>query len=340
VLALLLAAAAVPLHPTTGLWFGIATIVTVFVVVDRTSRLRLAGAGLGLAGAAVWLVFAGPLRGSLIVMDSAWLEALAQKDYLFPTEWEAETWGLNVVSLVTIALLYWTRRRTGLSTAAESGLAASMGVLFLVFLAALPFVHWRVALAVQLQVSRALWVLDFVAVALLVWWLVEAPWPRLAGSPQPVRRWMVLLIAVAATARGAYVTFVERAGDPILTIDVPQDDWGRAMTWLEATPTDTHVLADSGHAWRYGTSVRVAAGRDVYLEESKDAALALYSRETAARVLGRIRQLDDFSRLTPRRALELGASGDLDYLVTEAELKLPVAFRSGRITVYRLRPAR
>ena len=39
--------------------------------------------------------------------------------------------------------------------------------------------------------------------------------------------------------------------------------------------------ADSGHAWRYGTSVRVSGGRDVFLEETKDSAVAIYSRDVA-----------------------------------------------------------
>ena len=58
------------------------------------------------------------------------------------------------------------------------------------------------------------------------------------------------------------------------------------------------MLADPGHAWKYGTSVRVAGERDVYLEEVKDVALALYSRDVAMRVLGRIQ---DAPALIPSR---------------------------------------
>jgi hypothetical protein len=41
--------------------------------------------------------------------------------------------------------------------------------------------------------------------------------------------------------------------------------------------------------------------------------------------------------LTPDRARQLAAEYDLDYLVTEQTLDLPIAFRSGRITIYRLK---
>ena len=59
------------------------------------------------------------------------------------------------------------------------------------------------------------------------------------------------------------------------------------MRWLARQPADVHVLADPGHAWKYGTSVRVAAERDVLLEEVKDSALAIYSRDVAVRVVER-----------------------------------------------------
>jgi hypothetical protein len=346
-LAAALALAAVPLHPTTGLWFGGATMVTMFVAEPRTRRAVTVSAVIA-AAAGAWAVVAGPLQGRLVVMDSAWLESLARKDYLFPTDWSIGTWLTNLLYPAAIGALFHVRRRTGVVTDPERGLMAAMAVLFLLFLGSLPFTQARIALAVQLQVPRALWLLDFVATALLVWLVVEGPWqrrvreatgpagPRRAGP----RRWAVALVAALALARGAYVTFVERQGDPLLTIDVPDDDWGRAMRWLDArTPVDAFVLADPGHAWRYGSSVRMAARRDVYLEEVKDSALGMYSPELARRVLRRIQAVDDFSRLTAGRALELSQAEGLDYLVTESALDLPVAHRAGRLAVYRLSPA-
>ena len=88
------------------------------------------------------------------------------------------------------------------------------------------------------------------------------------------------------------------------------------MDWLKQQPLDTHVLADPGHAWKYGTSVRVAAERDVFLEETKDSALAIYSRDVAMRVTERSRAIGDFATLSAERGLELARRYDLDYLVT------------------------
>jgi hypothetical protein len=110
------------------------------------------------------------------------------------------------------------------------------------------------------------------------------------------------------------------------------------MAWLRRQPLGTHVLADPSHAWRQATSVRVAAGRDVYLEEVKDTAMAMYSRRVAMRVAERIGALGDFGALTPASARALAARFDLDVLVTEATLDLPVAYRNTRFSIYRLRP--
>ena len=109
------------------------------------------------------------------------------------------------------------------------------------------------------------------------------------------------------------------------------------MDWLRAQPLGVHVLADPGHAWRYGSSVRIAAARDVFLEEVKDAAVGMYSRDVAMRVLTRTRAIDDFTALTPSRARALAREYDIDYLVTEATLDLPVAYANEKFRIYRLR---
>ncbi|MGE3404483.1 MAG: hypothetical protein AB7K63_17970, partial [Vicinamibacterales bacterium] len=92
-----------------------------------------------------------------------------------------------------------------------------------------------------------------------------------------------------------------------------------------------------GHAWKHGTSVRVSAGRDVFLEEVKDSALAIYSRDVAHRVVERTQAVGDFTRLTADRALELAGQYDLDYLVTTSELSLPLAYSNREFHIYRLR---
>lgn len=109
------------------------------------------------------------------------------------------------------------------------------------------------------------------------------------------------------------------------------------MAWLRRQPRDTHVLADPGHGWKYGTSVRVSAERDVLLEEVKDSALAIYSREVAVRVVDRTQSVGDFASLTAEHARELARRYDLDFLVTESDLALPLAYSNAQFRIYSLR---
>jgi hypothetical protein len=131
--------------------------------------------------------------------------------------------------------------------------------------------------------------------------------------------------------------FVEHARRPVVRLDLAADQWRDAMTWLATTPVSVHVLADPGHAWKYGSSVRVAAARDVFLEEAKDSAFAIYSRDTAMRVIERTREIGDFERLTAARARDLASRYDLDYLVVDRPFDLPVAYRNQRFAIYSLK---
>jgi hypothetical protein len=70
----------------------------------------------------------------------------------------------------------------------------------------------------------------------------------------------------------------------------------------------------------------------------KDAAMAMYSRRVAIRVAERIAALGDFDALTPTAARSLAERYDLDLLVTERGLDLPLAYRNARFSIYRLRP--
>jgi hypothetical protein len=108
------------------------------------------------------------------------------------------------------------------------------------------------------------------------------------------------------------------------------------MHWISKTPADTHVLADPGHAWKYGSSVRAAGERDVYLEEVKDLALALYSRDVAVEALRRISDARGFDSLTPEQLRALAARYDLDVLVSDRDVALPVVYRNGQFHVYSL----
>jgi hypothetical protein len=282
---------------------------------------------LAVAGGAVIL---GPLRDRMVIMDPAWTAVLATKDYVFPTAWPAGAWLTNLAYPIVTLAIFRARARAGVTVPREAAVVAGAVALAGVFLLSLPFVAWRLALAVQLQVSRVFWMLDVLTTVYVLWWIAEAP-----GRRPLVRRAAFLVLAAAATTRGVYVTYVEQ-DRAVVRPDLPRDEWTAAMTWLAGTPESTHVLADPGHAWKYGSSVRVAARRDVLLEEVKDSAMAMYGRAVARRVAERTDAIGDFQALTPERALALARAYDLDYLVTERPLSLPIAYRNSRFTIHLL----
>jgi hypothetical protein len=322
------------IHPTTGAWFTIALGAAMLATDGLPRRLALGG-GAAAAALAAWAIGAGPLRGALVTMDAEWLEAFRNKDYVFPNEWSVGTWALNLAGPVMIAAGYWMRRRAGLTAAREG--AFVMGVLALVplFLLSLPFIASKVALAVQLQVSRIFWVQDVIGSLYLIWMLAEG-----ASSAVSWRRAAAVasVMAVAATARGLYIGIVEHPERGIVELDLPRDDWHDMMRWLQTTAPDTHVLADAGHAWRYGSSVRVAGLRDVYLEEVKDTAMSLYSRDVATRVVSRIRRLDSQDAWTEASLNALAIDAGLTLVVTERRFDLPLAYENARFRAYRLAP--
>ena len=331
-LALVVAAVAGLLHPMIGLWFviwvGVAS-----VVADSRTRLVVSGAILaGLATVAVMVIW-GPLQGQLVQMDETWLAVLVSKDYLFPNDWPLVTWLVNLGYGAAIGAIYWYRRSAVGVSARETGLVVGCGVLLLIFIVSLPLVAAGVALAVQIQIGRIFWMLDFFCTTYVVWLLIESP-PRL--SSVHVRYASLVLLAVGAIARGSYVTWVEYPDRALIEAQVPSSDWQRVMDWSSRTVPGTNLLVDPGHAWRYGTSVRVAAQRDVYLEEVKDAGTAIYSRGIAERVSERIQDLGDFTALTAPRARALARKYDLHYLITRHRVALPIAHRSAPFIVYNL----
>jgi hypothetical protein len=330
VLVLVLVAGA--LHPTTGLWFVLWLGVAALVAEPRLRRpLLLGAAGCGLVTA--WALWSGPLAGRLVRMDAEWLGTLASKDYLFPLTWPWVTWLVNLGYIPIIYFIYRRRRAAGLIVPRETALVAGCLALVLVFLALLPFNPVRIALAIQLQPARIFWMLDFLAVIYVVWAAAEA----LAPSGARARTVAAALIALSA-ARGSYVMFVEFPDRRIAQIDVNDDDWGRAMAWARASEPGSGWLAAPDHAARYGTSVRVAGHRDVFVEAIKDAAVGMYDRSVALRTRDRVEALGAFPELSPDRARSLADEYAIDYLVTEQTLDLPLAFSSGRIRVYRLTP--
>jgi len=143
------------------------------------------------------------------------------------------------------------------------------------------------------------------------------------------------VMAVLAVVRGAYVMRVEFPNRPLFETGVP-GDWGRIAAWVQATPKDSGFLADPMHAARYGTSLRMAAARDVLVEGTKDAAIGMYDRTIAFRTRDRLRELGDVSVLSVEQVRTLGHEHGLSYFVTEQQVPLPLAFEAGTIRVYRI----
>jgi hypothetical protein len=185
----------------------------------------------------------------------------------------------------------------------------------------------RFALPVQLQIPRVFWLVDFVAIVYAIG----------AIGRRRVAIAVASLLVAASVSRGVYVMTVEHPERGLFAIHLPESPWEGAMAWVRQQPVDTHVVADPGHAWRYGTSVRVSAERDVLVEDVKDSALAIYSRDVAVRYLERTRAIGDFNGLTADAARQLAARYDLDYLVTENDLPLPVSYRNQQFKIYALK---
>ena len=328
--ALALVAVGFAVHPTTAMWFGIWIGVALLVSESSWRRPLLAIAVAG-GGAALWAVTFGPLRGHLDRMDASWAAALAGKDYIFPSDWNASFWIVNLSYLAVAIAVHACRRRRGVALARETGLLAGGAALVAVFLVSWPLMTSGIALALQLQTSRVFWMLDFLAAIYLAWLFADAP------RSMTARRVAVAVVVATAIARGLFVWNVEHAGNPIVRIGLPQDNWTDVMKWIAQTPADTYVLADPGHAWRYGSSVRVSGERDVYVEEVKDLALALYSRAVATEAMRRLHDIRDFDSFTPEQLRALAARYDLDYLVADRDVDLPVVYRNEQFRVYALK---
>ncbi len=329
--ALLLACAAA-LHPTTTLWFAVWLAVATFVAEPawRRAIVRITAATLPII---TWGFLEGPLVGRLSRMDPEWIAAIGEKDYLFPLQWPPYAWAVNLGSVLIIGLIWWLRRRSGVLRERETALVIGSMSLVVVFGCALLFQMSAIALAIQLQPARVFWMLDFLAVVYLAWLLAEYATRGHTKAAAAV----AITVAILAAARGVYVMRGEFPGRPLFQVDIVENDWGRAMAFAKATDPSSAWLADPAHAARYGSSVRVAGERDVFVEGLKDLALGMYDRRIAMRTRDRIRELADFDSLTAIRARQLAATYNLDYLVTTGTLDLPVAFEAGTLRVYRLR---
>lgn len=327
--AVALVALAGVLHPTTALWFGLALAVGIAVRRPTWRRSLIAAAAI-VGGLAIWAVTAGPMAARMVTMDVPWLTVLASKDYLFPTGWPIDAWLINLAYPVVIWFTWRARLARGLAVPGEEALVWGSLALTALFLASVPLTAMKLALAVQLQITRVFWVMDFIALGYVAWWMTRHH--RVAAA-------VVGLLALASAGRGYYLLEVNQPEREMARINLPQTPWNEAMTWLKAQPDDWHVLADPDHAWKYGVSVRLAATKDTVLESVKDSALSLYDRNIASRVAARTRDLVDYDRLTTVRARRLGTAYDLDVIIVEVHhvLDLPVLYRNERFVIYAVR---
>jgi hypothetical protein len=320
-------------HPTTAFWFAIVAS-TAFVTARVQWRRSMWIAG-GLAVvAAVWLVSVGPLAGRLVRMDAAWVAVLAEKDYLFPHEWPTYAWIANLSYPLVIVTTFRYRDRLRIAAESERSLLTGLLALVAVFLAVLPLTVVRVALAVQSQTTRVFWLLDFIVAGYVAWWLMDA------ASPTRLRRIAVFsLLAALSIARGAYLIAGPESDRRLVALGLPSTPWADAMAWLRAQPPATYVLADPGHAWKYGVSVRLAAEKDTVLEAGKDTALALYDRDVAMEVARRQVALRDFDQLTAGDVRRLHAQYAFDAMVAERSrtFDLPMLYSNAQFVIYGLR---
>ncbi len=329
-LAVMLVAAGAVIHVTTALWFAVLIGVALAVVEPRLRKMAAAGGAVA-ASILLWAVTLGPLQGALVIMDDTWLQAVASKDSLFATDWPVWAWAANLGLLV---LLWWAHRaraRRDEATVEDAALVWGATALVALFLVTLPLVAAGFSLAVQFQISRVFWLVDFLA---LVYFIGAMSGPGTSTNRAAVVACVLLALSIG---RGTYVILVEHPERSLFEVHLPVAPWQDAMRWMARQPPDVHVLADPGHAWKYGTSVRVSAGRDVFLEEVKDSALAIYSHDVAVRFVERAPLLEDFPSLTVERARALANRYDLDYLVTEAEMALPAVYRNAQFGIYSLR---
>lgn len=318
-----LVAVSAVIHVTTALWFSILLGVAIAVLEPRVRRLAVAIAAIGLI-AGGWLFLAGPLNAR---MDDLWLQAVKMKDSLFATDWPVWAWLANLGLPGALWLMHRYRTARGRATAEEGALVWGATALVAFFLLTLPLVMAHIAFPVQLQISRVFWLVDAVAAIYALSLLHDTMAMRIAA----------VILLVVSFIRAEYVMLVEQRERDLFSLHLVESPWTDAMHWLSTEPASVHVLADPGHTYKYGPSVRVAAGRDVFLEEVKDSAIAIYSNAVAARVIERTYAIGDFTAMTAEHAKALAGKYDLNYLVTEAPLALPVAYENDRFHIYRLK---
>ena len=319
-------------HPTTAFWFMVWLGVAAWVARPewRKALAVCAAALVAAGGLALWR---GPLAGRFTRMDADWLAVIADRDYLFPLAWPVDVWVTNLIAIPVIVFCWRARVRAGLTVAGETPIVAGALALAVIFFVWLPLSAAHVAIAVQMQVTRVFWMIDFLGTVYLVWAVAEG-----AATTTGRRAALAAVVILAlSTARGVYGCFIQFPDRRVLAMDLQHADWREAMRWARTTDPGSGWLADPHHAALYGSTVRAAGQRDVLIELLKDPAIAMYDRAIAMRLADRERALAALAWDTPDGARALARRYGLDYLVIDRELALPLAHRAGSLFIYKLR---
>lgn len=330
--ALVIGLLAAAVHTTTAFWFlvclGVAGLIS-----ERRDRLPLLACGTLATGMLGYAIARGPLAGRLAPMDAAWLSVIAEKDYLFPDRWPLSGWLVPAAYVAVVAAAACVRRRAGELRPRERALLGGAAALVVIFVMLLPPMLVRSALAIQMQPSRVFWILDLFATLSVIWLLGDARGRHRTLAPAIV----AVVVVLGSAARGVYLMAVRFPERSLAVLSPPDTPWEDAMRWARSTERGSHWLAHPDHAYLYGSGVRVSGRRDVFLERSKDPAIAMYDRGVAMRVQERLPLVSDFDDLSAPRVLDLARRYDLDFLITEVPLPLPLAYRNARFNIYRLR---
>jgi len=322
-----LTVAAMVVHPTTGGWFAVW--LALGAVLGRRRRWTIPALLLAAAAGVACVYLLAEWRPGLVPrMDAAWLDTLSSKDYLFPNTWSLSTWLTNAIAPAVLLAGYTMRARRGVVTPEERIIAFGSMALVGVFLITLPLVASGIAAAVQLQISRVLWMVELVATVYLVWMLADGSRDRALA--------LTAVLLVLSAARGIYILNVQ-FDRPLAQFNLPRSDWQAMCEWASrGTPVDAGFLADPQHSNRYGVSFRIAARRDVLVEAVKDPAIGIYSRAVALDVQKRLVAAGAFDQLTAADIRGLARRYDLDYVITERQYDLPLAHVAGPLRAYRV----
>lgn len=320
-------------HPTTAIWFGALVAVATFVAPGPASLARRITGALAAAGVAI-VVMLVVMRPDVGVMDAAWREAIQEKTYLFAAQWPVSAWLLNLAYPVAIGLVFRRRRLLGRASPGETAMVVGVFALVAGFLVSATLTAVGIAAVVQLQVSRVFWLLDAITAAYLAWWLVDDIAARRHSRLQIAA---VATLALLSAGRGYYLLRVQ-ADRPLARVGLPPGGWTDAMMWLRSRPEPWQVLADPAHGWLYGSSVRVAAFKDTWLELSKDSAMALYDRKVAMRAAERRAAIPE-PWVTDAAVQVLDEKYGLDVFVLDSAFVLdrPVLYRNKDFVIYDLR---